>query len=128
LLSADILALLLHDWIADRMLWNIEPSNELCAISGLSRVGRIDPTIIALSFRAAPLLSHSAESGALPTLFAATSQQAKGGGYYGPNGLSELKGSPAPARISLQAKDAAAAARLWDISGQLTHVSFDQHV
>jgi NAD(P)-dependent dehydrogenase (short-subunit alcohol dehydrogenase family) len=74
----------------------------------------------------APLLSHSAESGALPTLFAATSQQAKGGGYYGPNGLSELKGSPAPARISLQAKDAAAAARLWDISGQLTRVSFDQ--
>jgi NAD(P)-dependent dehydrogenase (short-subunit alcohol dehydrogenase family) len=74
----------------------------------------------------APLLSHSAEGGALPTLFAATSQQAKGGGYYGPNGLSELKGSPAPARISLQAKDAAAAARLWDISGQLTHVSFDQ--
>ena len=74
----------------------------------------------------APLLSHSAESGALPTLFAATSQQAKGGGYYGPNGLSELKGSPAPARIMLQARDAAAAARLWDISGQLTRVSFDQ--
>src|SRR6202048_3446387 len=45
---------------------------------------------------AAPLLSHSAESDALPTLFAATSQQAKGGGYYGPNGFSELKGSPAP--------------------------------
>jgi hypothetical protein len=74
----------------------------------------------------APLLSHSAESGALPTFFAATSQQAKGGGYYGPNGFSELKGSPAPARIMLQARDAAAAARLWDISGQLTRVSFDQ--
>jgi hypothetical protein len=71
-------------------------------------------------------LSHSAESGALPTLFAATSQQAKGGGYYGPNGFSELKGSPAPARIMLQARDAEAAARLWDISGQLTRVSFDQ--
>src|SRR5258707_8963060 len=44
---------------------------------------------------AAPLFSQSAESGALPTLFAATSPQAKGGGYYGPNGLNELKGPPA---------------------------------
>jgi NAD(P)-dependent dehydrogenase (short-subunit alcohol dehydrogenase family) len=77
---------------------------------------------------AAPLLSHSAESGALPTLFAATSQQAKAGGYYGPNGFSELKGSPAPAMIMPQAKDAGAAARLWEVSGQLTHVSFDQHI
>ena len=77
---------------------------------------------------AAPLFSQSAESGALPILFAATSPQAKPGGYYGPNGLSELKGSPAPALIMPQASDKAAAAKLWDISAQLTHVSFDQAV
>jgi NAD(P)-dependent dehydrogenase (short-subunit alcohol dehydrogenase family) len=75
----------------------------------------------------APLLSHSAENGALPILFAATSPDARNGGYYGPNGLYELKGSPALATIMPQARDRAAAAKLWDISGQLTRVSFDRH-
>jgi len=74
---------------------------------------------------AAPLFSQSAESGALPTLFAATSPQAEGGGYYGPNGLNELRGPPAPARIMPQARDKAAEAKLWDVSQQLTGVSFE---
>jgi NAD(P)-dependent dehydrogenase (short-subunit alcohol dehydrogenase family) len=72
-----------------------------------------------------PYVSQSAAEGALPTLFAATSPQAKPSGYYGPNGFYELKGPPAPAKIMPQAKDAAAAARLWDISADLTGVSFD---
>jgi NAD(P)-dependent dehydrogenase (short-subunit alcohol dehydrogenase family) len=73
-----------------------------------------------------PLVSHSAADGALPTLFAATSPDAKGGGYYGPNWFYELKGPPAPAKIMPQATDAAVAARLWDISAALTGVSFEQ--
>jgi NAD(P)-dependent dehydrogenase (short-subunit alcohol dehydrogenase family) len=73
-----------------------------------------------------PLVSHSAADGALPTLFAATSPDAKGGGYYGPNWFYELKGPPAPAKIMPQARDAAVAARLWDISAALTGVSFEQ--
>jgi NAD(P)-dependent dehydrogenase (short-subunit alcohol dehydrogenase family) len=72
-----------------------------------------------------PYVSQSAAEGALPTLFAATSPQAKPAGYYGPNGFYELKGPPAPAKIMPQAKDAAAAARLWDVSAALTGVSFD---
>jgi NAD(P)-dependent dehydrogenase (short-subunit alcohol dehydrogenase family) len=74
---------------------------------------------------AAPLFSQSAEDGALPTLFAATSPQAEGGGYYGPSGLGELKGPPAPARIMPQARDKAGASKLWDVSQQLTGVSFE---
>jgi NAD(P)-dependent dehydrogenase (short-subunit alcohol dehydrogenase family) len=73
-----------------------------------------------------PFISQSAAEGALPTLFAATSPQAKPAGYYGPNGFFELKGSPVPAKIMPQAKDAAAAARLWDVSAALTGVSFEQ--
>jgi NAD(P)-dependent dehydrogenase (short-subunit alcohol dehydrogenase family) len=73
-----------------------------------------------------PLVSHSAVAGALPTLFAATSPQAEPGGYYGPNWFYELKGPPVPAKIMPQAKDAAVAARLWDVSAALTGVSFDQ--
>jgi NAD(P)-dependent dehydrogenase (short-subunit alcohol dehydrogenase family) len=72
-----------------------------------------------------PFISQSAAEGALPTLFAATSPEAKAAGYYGPNGFYELKGPPVPAKIMPQAKDATAAARLWDVSAALTGVSFD---
>jgi NAD(P)-dependent dehydrogenase (short-subunit alcohol dehydrogenase family) len=72
-----------------------------------------------------PYVSHSAAEGALPTLFAATSPQEKAGGYYGPNGFYEMKGPPVPAKIMPQAKDTAAAARLWDVSAALTGVSFE---
>ena len=70
-----------------------------------------------------PFISHSAAEGAL---FAATSPQAKPGGYYGPNEFYELKGPPVPAKIMSQATDAAVAARLSDISAALTGVSFEQ--
>jgi NAD(P)-dependent dehydrogenase (short-subunit alcohol dehydrogenase family) len=72
-----------------------------------------------------PYVSQSAAEGALPTLFAATSPEAKAGGYYGPNWFYELKGPPVPAKIMPQAKDAAVAARLWDVSAMLTGVTFD---
>ena len=72
----------------------------------------------------APVASQSAAEGALPTLFAATSPGAKGGGYYGPTRMFEMKGPPGPARIARQAQDAAAAARLWEVSQRLTGVAF----
>jgi NAD(P)-dependent dehydrogenase (short-subunit alcohol dehydrogenase family) len=65
---------------------------------------------------AAPLFGHSAADGARPILFAATSPQAKPGAYYGPGGIGELRGAPAPASIMPQARDAATAAGLWDVS------------
>ena len=74
----------------------------------------------------APYISHSAAAGALPTLLAATSAQARPGGYYGPNGFYELKGPPAPAKIMPRAKDAAVSDRLWDVSAALTGVSYYQ--
>jgi len=70
----------------------------------------------------APLFSQDAAAGALPTLFAATAPEARGGGYYGPDGFLELKGAPAPARSSARARDAAAGARLWEVSAALTGV------
>ena len=73
-----------------------------------------------LSRTLGPLFSHSAAAGALPTLFAATSPDAHGGGYYGPNGFYEMKGTPAPAKIMPQALDADVSARVWDASIALT--------
>ncbi len=69
-------------------------------------------------------LSQTAAEGSLPTLYAATAPEAKGGAYYGPSGLFELKGPPAPARMTAPAQDAAAAARLWRVSEELTGVAF----
>jgi NAD(P)-dependent dehydrogenase (short-subunit alcohol dehydrogenase family) len=69
-------------------------------------------------------LSQSPAEGALPILFAATAPEARPGGYYGPNGTFELIGTPAIARSSRRAQDKAMAQRLWDVSEQLTGVTF----
>ncbi|PPU68428.1 oxidoreductase [Xanthomonas pisi] len=71
-----------------------------------------------------PYINHSAAAGALPTLYAATDPQARGGGYYGPAGLLELKGPPAPATIARQVHDRQAATRLWETSCTLAEVAF----
>lgn len=65
-----------------------------------------------------------AAQGALPTLFAATSAQAQGGTYYGPDKLGETRGYPAPAKIPLQALDSSIAARLWIESERQTGMAF----
>ncbi|MEL1265651.1 SDR family oxidoreductase [Pseudoxanthomonas putridarboris] len=69
-------------------------------------------------------LFQPAAQGALPTLFAATSPQAQGGAYYGPDRLSETRGYPAISRVPPQATDTDAAARLWIESERLTEVDF----
>lgn len=62
--------------------------------------------------------------GALPTLYAATSPVVPGG-YYGPQGFQEMCGDKiGQATIATQAKDQAAAARLWKICEELTGVNF----
>ena len=66
-----------------------------------------------------PLVAQSAGRGALPILYAATAPQARGGAYYGPLGLREMRGPPGEARIMPQALNTAVAARLWDVSLEL---------
>lgn len=73
---------------------------------------------------AAPFFGHSAADGARPILFAATSGEARPRAYYGPGGLGELRGAPARALIMPQARDAATAAKLWEVSEKLTGASF----
>jgi NAD(P)-dependent dehydrogenase (short-subunit alcohol dehydrogenase family) len=69
-------------------------------------------------------LFQPAQQGALPTLFAATSPDAKGGGYYGPDRMSETRGFPGLANTPPPALDLAASARLWDVSQRLTGAPF----
>ena len=71
------------------------------------------------------LFAQSAAMGALPTLYAATAPDVRGGDYIGPNGLGELWGNPVKVGCSASARDAAAATRLWEISERLTNVRYD---
>lgn len=66
------------------------------------------------------LFAQSAADGALPVLFAATAPEANGGGYYGPSGLGEIRGTPGPAQISARAADTESGSQLWAVSEQLT--------
>ena len=72
-----------------------------------------------------PFLAQSAAAGALPALYAATSPDAAGAGYYGPQNGPETKGPPGPAHVAAQARDAAAAKRLWDESEAMVGLSVE---
>ena len=72
----------------------------------------------------ASFLFQSVAQGALPTLFAATSPNARPGGYYGPDGFAEMKGEVTDAKPPHQALDLAVARKLWDVSEELTGLHF----
>ncbi|MEJ5143288.1 MULTISPECIES: SDR family oxidoreductase [Acetobacteraceae] len=109
--------------------WGI---TSIAAHPGISRTdllpnGAGASSVFGLARRILWFLFQPAAQGALPTLFAATSSEAKGGGYYGPDRLSETRGYPTTAKIPPAALDRQAAARLWDISEQLAHVQFSNN-
>jgi NAD(P)-dependent dehydrogenase (short-subunit alcohol dehydrogenase family) len=106
--------------------WGIE---SVAAHPGIARTellynstGRWDVNRLARSML--PFLFQPPARGALPVLYAATSPDAKPGGYYGPDRLSETRGYPAPSRVPLRAEDKAMAARLWEVSEVLTGTAF----
>lgn len=71
------------------------------------------------------LLGQSAAMGALPTLYAATADGVAGCDYIGPTGLMGMRGYPAKGRSSARSYDLELARRLWQVSEQLTGVSYD---
>jgi NAD(P)-dependent dehydrogenase (short-subunit alcohol dehydrogenase family) len=71
-----------------------------------------------------PIASQDAAHGALPTLFAAVSPDAKPGGYYGPDRFFEMKGNPVAVPIPRAAHNLQDGKRLWKVSEQLTGVEF----
>jgi NAD(P)-dependent dehydrogenase (short-subunit alcohol dehydrogenase family) len=74
--------------------------------------------------RLAPLLTQPAAMGALPTLRAATDPAVLGGQYYGPSGLGEVRGHPRLVTSSAASYDLEVQRRLWDVSEDLTGVTF----
>lgn len=70
------------------------------------------------------LFAQSQTKGAYPQVFAATSERAESGQYYGPDGFRELWGLPAEARMRKLAKNEEVARQLWRVSEEMTGVYY----
>jgi len=70
------------------------------------------------------LLAQDADTGALPTLYAATAPGVEGGDFYGPDGFKEMRGNPTHVDVIPEARDPGVASRLWDISEELTGIRY----
>jgi NAD(P)-dependent dehydrogenase (short-subunit alcohol dehydrogenase family) len=97
-------------------------------ISGPSH-GREKPAIMErlykTSWRWAPFLWQEIDEGILPALYAAAAPQAEGGAFYGPRGFYEAAGGGvAPAKVPANANNDGDCRRLWELSEQLTGVSY----
>lgn len=71
-----------------------------------------------------PFLIQQVDTGILPALFAATSPDAKGGTYYGPDGWAHLTGGATEQKIYRAARNEAESRRIWDVSERLAQVTF----
>jgi NAD(P)-dependent dehydrogenase (short-subunit alcohol dehydrogenase family) len=71
-----------------------------------------------------PFLFQPAWQGALPTLYAAVSPAARDGAYYGPDSMGGTRGYPTEETPPKQALETEVAARLWEMSLELTGVTF----
>ncbi|MEV8117376.1 oxidoreductase [Streptomyces xiamenensis] len=69
------------------------------------------------------LVAHSAEDGALPTLYAATADL-PGDSYAGPDRLWGMRGAPTLVGRAARARDGSTARRLWEVSEELTGTRF----
>lgn len=70
-------------------------------------------------------IAQSAAQGALPALYALTAREVPGGAYAGPDGWQEWRGNPKLTTAIPLARDPLTAARLWEISCELTGVDPD---
>ena len=70
------------------------------------------------------LLAQDAASGALPSLYAATAPDVRGGDYYGAGSWFEMRGHPRKVGTSARARDERTAERLWSVSEELTGVRY----
>jgi NAD(P)-dependent dehydrogenase (short-subunit alcohol dehydrogenase family) len=92
-----------------------------------AELGRDRPTrgrrlISTLSARG--ILVGTPDSAGLPALLAATSPESQGGRFYGPRGLGNLGGAPAEQRLYRPLRSGEEAARVWEVSQELTGVPF----
>jgi len=69
--------------------------------------------------------AQPAAAGALPQLYAATMADVRGGEYFGPAGLFEMRGAPTRVDSTKRSHSGPDGARLWDVSEELTGVAYE---
>lgn len=110
--GADVISVGCHPGYAATNLQNAGPEMDGAALGKLMmRVSNA-------------LFAQDAALGALPTLFAATAPEVNGCDYIGPDGFMRMRGYPAKEAARDTAYNEADAARLWEISMQLTGVTY----
>ena len=73
----------------------------------------------------APLITHSNEDAAQPSLHAGLAPDVRGGDFYGPQGFKEMKGPVGKAQRTVYSEDEEVAARLWTISERMVEQPFE---
>ncbi len=111
-LGLGIKVLAAHPGYADSSL--IEKGPEMEGRKLFIKLGKISNRIVA----------QSAEMGALPTLYAATAEEAVHRGYYGPRGFSGMRGYPERTYPNRKKVSKDVQEKLWTLSQSLTGVSF----
>jgi NAD(P)-dependent dehydrogenase (short-subunit alcohol dehydrogenase family) len=102
----------------------IAPTNLLAA---RPEVGRDQDTGGARMIRALSVLGilvGTVQTAQLPALYAATSPDAKHGGFYGPRGLRHMGGPPGEQKLYSRLRSDEEAQRIWQVSEELTKVPF----
>jgi len=109
---APAVSIAVHPGVSNTNLFQAGPGQ------GGGLAAKIIPFFIALT-------AQSSAQGALPTLYGATSPEARAGHFYGPDGWRQMRGYPVEVRAQAQAYDEALAGRLWDVSETLTGVRYE---
>ena len=108
----EIMSVAAHPGGSDTNLGN-EPAGDLATRA----LGLVRPLFVRFA-------TQSAAMGALPTLRAAVDPDVDGGDYFGPDGFNEMRGHPEKVGMSKTAKDDDLAEELWDVSIELSGVSY----
>ena len=109
---APAVSIAVHPGVSNTNLFQAGPGQ------GGGIAAKIIPLFIAL-------IGQSDAQGALPTLYGATSPDARAGHFYGPDGWRQMRGYPVEVRAEAQAYDESLAARLWETSEKLTGVHYE---
>ncbi len=102
----------------------IAPTSLLAARPELGRDGDTGGRRLIGALSRQGILVGTVESAGLPALYAATSPDARRGGFYGPRGPGHMGGAPGEQKLYSRLRSAEDARRLWQVSEELTKVPF----
>lgn len=102
----------------------VSPTNLLAAQPGMGRQADTRSVRIIRRLSRMGLLVGTVESAALPALLAVTDPSSRGGQFFGPGGLGNLRGAPKEQQLWKPLQDMDDARRLWDESERLVGTRF----